>query len=106
VIRIAELAVVGDNEFVMGFRLIGIKKIFEGNNQEKLEDCFTEVMNDANVGIVVTNENAMEKLDGRFRMSIEDAVTPVVVVLSTESLAQENLRNKIKKAIGIDLLAK
>ena len=43
-IKIAELAVIGDNEFVMGFRLIGIKKIFQGSTQQKLEDIFSEVM--------------------------------------------------------------
>ncbi|MCC7577091.1 MAG: V-type ATP synthase subunit F, partial [Methanomethylovorans sp.] len=32
-----ELAVVGSSEFVTGFRLAGIKKIFEVNNHVELE---------------------------------------------------------------------
>lgn len=101
-----ELAVVGDNEFVLGFELIGIKKIFEAESVQKVKDSFSAVMNDKNIGIIVTNDNALQKLDPVLRRTIENSITPVVVVLSTKAGGQENLREMIKKAIGIDLLSK
>lgn len=102
----SELAVVGDNEFVMGFELIGIRKIFEGETREKLRECFSGAMSDRTIGVVVTNESAMNKLEPNFKRVVENSVTPVVVVLSTKAGAQENLREMIKKAIGIDLWSK
>jgi vacuolar-type H+-ATPase subunit F/Vma7 len=45
----------------------------------------------------------LNKLEPTFRRTVENLITPVVVVLSTKSQAQENLRDMIKKAIGIDL---
>src|SRR3989344_9543189 len=99
----AELAVIGDNEFVIGFELIGIKKVFEAENPGKLKECFANAMSDKSIGLVVTNGNALEKLDTNFKRIVENSITPVVVVLSTDSGAQENLREMIKKAIGIDL---
>ncbi len=101
-----ELAVVGNGEFVMGFELIGIKKVFEGETQSQLKACFTDAMSDQNIGIIVTNDNAIEKLDGNFKRQVENSITPVTVVLSTKAGAQDNLREMIKKAIGIDLWSK
>ena len=102
----SELAVVGDNEFVMGFELIGIRNIFEGESREKLKDCFSAAMKDKNIGVVVANEKSIEKLESNFRRTVENSITPVVVILSTRTGAQENLREMIKKAIGIDLWSK
>ncbi len=102
----SELAVVGDSEFVMGFQLIGIKKIFEGETKQDLKEKFTQALKDLNIGIIVTNDNAIKKLDQNFRHNVENSITPVVVVLSIDAFAQDNLRDMIKKAIGIDLLAR
>jgi V/A-type H+-transporting ATPase subunit F len=100
----SELAVVGDSEFVMGFQIIGIKKIFEAESLDEFRDRFTTAMNDHTIGIIVTNSKALNKLEQNFRRTVENSITPVVVVLSTNPAAQENLREMIKKAIGIDLL--
>lgn len=102
----SELAVVGDSEFIMGFQLIGIKKIFEGETKQELKEKFTQALKDLNIGIIVTNDNAIKKLDQNFRRNVENSITPVVVVLSIDAFAQDNLRDMIKKAIGIDLLAR
>jgi V/A-type H+-transporting ATPase subunit F len=102
----SELAVVGDEEFVMGFRLIGINKIFEAESKEKIKDSFSSAMNDKDIGVIVTNNRAIEMLESNFRRNVENSITPVVVVLSTKPGAQENLREMIKKAIGIDLWSK
>ena len=99
----AELAVVGNSEFVMGFELIGIKKIFEGETSLQLKNVFETALKDINVGIIVTNDTSLNQLDSNFRRKVENSITPVTVVLSTDTGAQENLRDMIKKAIGIDL---
>ncbi len=87
----------------MGFELIGIKNIFEAETQDTLKDKFTKCLSNKSIGIVVTNDKAMNKLDPNYRRVVENSLMPVVVVLSTKSEAQENLRDMIKKAIGIDL---
>ena len=102
----AELCVVGDSEFTIGFELIGIRKILEGETREELQYCFRDAMKDIDTGIIVTNDKAIKKLESNFRRNVENSITPVVVVLSIHSLAQDNLRDMIKKAIGIDLMAK
>ena len=88
---------------VMGFELIGIKKIFEGESKITLKECYTDALKDPNVGIIVTNDKSLDRIEPSFRRKVENSITPVTVVLSTSTGAQENLRKMIKKAIGIDL---
>ena len=66
-----ELAVVGDNEFVMGFELIGIKRVFEGETREMLKEAYTSALNDKSVGIIVTNDRSIDKMEINFRRQIE-----------------------------------
>jgi V/A-type H+-transporting ATPase subunit F len=106
VIKISELAVIGDNEFLMGFELIGIKKTYEGETKEKIREHFSSAMNDRNVGVIVTNDKSLERLEQNYRKQVENSISPVVVVLSTKAGAQDNLRDLIKKSIGIDLWSK
>jgi vacuolar-type H+-ATPase subunit F/Vma7 len=101
----AELVVIGDNEFVMGFELIGLNS-FDGDTKEKLKALYMDAINNKEVGIIVTNDRSIEKIEPSFRRLMENSVSPVVVVVSASSAGQENLRDMIKKAIGIDLWSK
>ena len=103
---IAEMAVIGDNDFVMGFELIGIKRIFRAYDAEDLKKTFVSVLADRSIGVLVTEESTMARLDPAFRKTVENSVSPVIVALSANESGQTNLRDMIKKAIGIDLMAK
>ena len=98
-----ELAVIGSNEFIMGFELIGIKQIFEANTENKLKNTLNDVMNNPNIGIIVIDDKSLSKLNEGFRKKVENSITPVTVVLSEKDMPQSNLKELIKKSIGIDL---
>ena len=55
---------------------------------------------------MIVDEKTMDSLPDQFREDIEAMVRPVVVTLSTTSGAQETLRKKIMKSIGVDLWSK
>ncbi|MBW2999874.1 V-type ATP synthase subunit F [Candidatus Woesearchaeota archaeon] len=95
-----ELAVVGGSEFTLGFKLAGIRKIFdvEGKASEQIR----KVMQDPNVGIMVIDDKTVEALDEPLKEDITNSVKPVSVVLSTKA-TQEELRKMIIKSIGVDL---
>ena len=95
-----KIAVVGSNEFIVGFQLAGIKDIIEAQS-----DYFNELKNIKNkkeIGIVVVDEKIMEKLEQHQRFDIESSVEPVFIPISTTS-EQDSLRKLIKKSIGVDL---
>ena len=78
----------------------------EADTKEKLKAHFTDALNNKEIGVIVTNDRAIEMLEPNFKRNVENSISPVVVVLSTSTSAQSNLRDMIKKAIGIDLWSK
>ena len=96
-----KIAVVGGNEFIVGFELAGIKEVYEAGNEPF--KSLKEMKGKKDIGIVVVDEKIMSMLDMHQRIEIESSVEPVFIELST-SAEQEGLKRLIKKSIGVDLL--
>ena len=94
------VAVLGSNEFVVGFQLAGIRETIEVSS-EPLKDI-EKLRNREDIGIVVIDEKIMESLEQHQREEIEDSVDPVFIPVSTK-VEQDSLRRLIKKSIGVDL---
>ena len=95
-----ELAVFGNEEFILGFQLAGIRNIVRVGENPLGE--IKELQKKKEIGIVVIEEKILDKLDPQDRHDIEDSISPVFVPLSAVA-EQENLRRLIKKSIGVDL---
>jgi V/A-type H+-transporting ATPase subunit F len=79
-----EIAVIGNSEFILGFRLAGIKKTYAAENDEKLNEYINNVLQDANVGILVINSSDMQKVPRRLRSTLENSVKPTVIAIGGE----------------------
>jgi V/A-type H+-transporting ATPase subunit F len=97
-----EIAVIGNGEFILGFRLAGIRKTYAAENDEKLNEYITNVLHDASVGILVLNSNDMERVSRRLRATLENSVKPTVITIGAEE-GGLSMREKIKRAVGVDL---
>jgi vacuolar-type H+-ATPase subunit F/Vma7 len=95
-----QIVALGKSEFLLGFRLAGIHTI---ETSEDPREDFDKIMQNQEIGIIITDEFTMESLPEHFREDVEAAVKPVTVVVSTSSSSQDTLRKKIKKSIGVDL---
>ena len=94
-----ELAVIGKEDFCLGFSLAGVRNIFE--TAEPAEAI--EIVNrNPGIGVVIFDESLLDKLDEFEKSKIESSVRPVFVMLS---LKEENdaLKRMIKKSIGVEL---
>jgi V/A-type H+-transporting ATPase subunit F len=102
-----EIAVVGSPEFTTGFRLAGVRKfadIPDDQKDEQLDAAVREMLDDEEVGIVVMHADDLEVLSRNVRSDVETSVEPVVVTLGGDG-GSDGLREQIKRAIGIDLMA-
>jgi vacuolar-type H+-ATPase subunit F/Vma7 len=97
-----KIIAIGGSEFTLGFRLAGVDTIETENPKEEFEKAFEN----PNIGIIITDESTLEQLPEHFREDAESRVKPVTVALSTTAAAQETLRKKIIKSIGVDLWSK
>ena len=94
-----ELAVIGREDFCLGFSLAGIRNIFETENPA---EAIIKVMEDQEMGVVVIDESLMDKLDEFEKAKIEASVRPVFMMLSLKE-ESDALKKMIKKSIGVEL---
>ncbi len=97
-----EIAVIGNSEFILGFRLAGIRKTYAAENDEKLTEYINSVLADNDVGILVLNAGDMEKVPRKLRTTLENSVKPTVIAIGGEE-GGLSMREKIKRSVGVDL---
>lgn len=97
-----EIAVIGNSEFILGFRLAGIRKTYAATDDERLNEHITSVLQDPEVGILVLNSTDMERLPRRLLSTLENSVRPTVIAIGG-SEGDMSLREKIKRSVGVDL---
>ncbi|HEX9815432.1 MAG TPA: V-type ATP synthase subunit F [Candidatus Thermoplasmatota archaeon] len=96
-----ELAIVGNDLFVLGFRLAGVRKTFNAPDAPALNTAVREAMKDPEVGILVMETRDVHRLDPIVRRDVEAAVRPTLVAIGIEE--DTGLREKLKQAVGVDL---
>ena len=60
-----EIAVIGDSNAAVGFRLAGLKRVFELENNisdRSLEELFTSLYRDSRIGIIVMTSNLITRV--------------------------------------------
>ena len=95
-----ELAVLGSEDFVLGFQLVGIRRTYAVEDSE-IETRLIDVMSDREVGIVIIHNSSLEGFSEESRRKYLESVSPVVVAVGREE--ESDLREKVKRVIGIDL---
>ncbi|WP_134668423.1 V-type ATP synthase subunit F [Halorussus marinus] len=101
-----EIAVVGSPEFTTGFRLAGVRKfenVPDDRKDEELDDAVNRVLDDEEIGIVVMHDEDLDRLSRQVRNEVETSVEPTMVSIGGGA-GSGGLREKIKRAIGIDLM--
>jgi V/A-type H+-transporting ATPase subunit F len=96
-----EIAFIGSSETVLGFNLAGIKKSYAASTEDELVSKINDVMADRNVGILVLKQSDWNRLPKRLQGQLSESVKPTVISIGTEHSTE--MREKIKRAIGVDL---
>ncbi|HOB17133.1 MAG TPA: V-type ATP synthase subunit F [Candidatus Methanoculleus thermohydrogenotrophicum] len=97
-----EIAVVGTDEFVLGFRLAGVRKTYVAETEEQLVERINQALQDTDVGILVLKGSDMERIPQRLRTTLENSVRPTVIAIGGEE-GGLSMREKIKRSVGVDL---
>jgi V/A-type H+-transporting ATPase subunit F len=96
-----EIGVVGDEDFILGFKLVGIRKTFIPTKTEPLEQKIEEALLDEDIGILVMDDNLFKSLDANAQNQLAETLQPTVITVGLEE--DVAIRDKIKLAIGVDL---
>ncbi len=95
-----EIAAVGRDDFVQGFKLVGVRRAVTAT-KEDIERRIAEVLEDPEVGILVLDTADVKGLTHSMRRRLETVARPVVIAVGAAE--DEDLRTKVKRAIGVDL---
>ena len=95
-----DIAVIGNEEFVLGFRLAGLRRVFVAH-PEDYQERIIEAMQDPEVGILAVDGEDLKNLTPQMRAKATDSISPVIVTVGGAGMG--DLREKIKRAIGVDL---
>ncbi len=95
-----EIAVIGNEDFVLGFRLAGLRRVFVAG-PENYQEKIAEAMADREIGILAVDSKDLQNLPANVRTKITDSIQPVVVPVGGGGVT--DLREKVKRAIGVDL---
>ncbi len=98
-----ELAVIGKSDFVTGFRLAGIRKVYETVDAASTESTVKSVLGDKSIGILVMHNDDISNLPEILKKNLNESVQPTVVALGGSGEGSMSLREKIKQAVGVDL---
>jgi V/A-type H+-transporting ATPase subunit F len=93
-----DIAVLGSNEFVLGFRLGGVKRVYTVK-PENYEEKLLELIADSTIGVLAIDSVDTDMLSPNGRKKAMESIAPVVMVGKKEG----DLREKVKRAIGVDL---
>jgi V/A-type H+/Na+-transporting ATPase subunit F len=96
-----EIAVVGNSDFAIGFRLAGIRKTYDVTSSD-IESKIQSVLNDKNVAILIVHSDDLRMLSPHIQQTLDDSVEPTVIAIGGKG-ESTNLRDKIKQAVGVDL---
>lgn len=99
--RTMELGVVGHPDFTIGFRLAGIKRIFEVEDPKNLEKTVRSIVEKGEVGILVVHGDDFARFPAPMKKELSNIVRPVVIPVGPRE--DTDLRQKIKQAVGVDL---
>ena len=94
-----EIAVVGSEEFVTGFRLAGIRRV-HATTPDRLVETVVKVLGEAGGVILAVHTKDLERLPPQLRARMMQSVEPVVIPVGEE---EGDMRYKVRRAMGIDL---
>ncbi len=90
----------GRDDFVQGFKLVGVRRAV-ATTKEEIERKLAEILDDPEVGILVLDTADMKGLSHTMRRRLETVARPVVIGVGAAE--DDDLRTKVKRAIGVDL---
>ncbi len=101
-----KIAVAGEVDAVLGFRLAGVSDAFECG-KENAEEVISRLLSSQEIGIVIVSEETLAFLSAKTKKALETATKPVAVIIPSRKTKKAGgstaLASLVKRAIGVDL---
>ncbi len=97
------IAVIGEREITLGFRLLGVTNTFIGEGAKGAEK-FNELFRSGSFTFIMVSENLKKHLDRRALELIETSTVPLVVFVPLPGGGdEESIEKFAKRVLGVDI---
>lgn len=98
------IAVVGERELVLGYRLLGVQDAFEAGKEEA-QKTVMDLFNSDEYALIIVGSQAKSGLSTLTREKLESSITPLVVFMPslTSQVEEESLSLLARRVLGVDL---
>jgi V/A-type H+-transporting ATPase subunit F len=101
-----KIAVLGERELVMGYRLLGIDDTFTMST-DYAEDTktFQRLMTSKEFALIIASDSVRKALSEGFRGSVETSIEPLVLFLPAfeGNVEEESISSLAKRVLGISI---
>ncbi len=100
------IAIVGDRELVIGYRLIGIDDTFivdDEDTSKKIQELYSS----GEFGLIIASDSVRSKIPSKFLSEIEGSIEPLVLFLpslkETAEEDKESIAALAKRVLGVNI---
>jgi len=100
------LAIIGDRELVIGYRLIGIDDTFITSDEDagkKIQDLYSS----GEFGLIIASDSVRSQLSSKFLSEVEGSIEPLVLFMpsqkETTAEDEESIAALAKRVLGINI---
>jgi|BEDMetMinimDraft_2_1075160.scaffolds.fasta_scaffold00684_3 Archaeal/vacuolar-type H+-ATPase subunit F len=103
---VGDIAVVGERELVIGYRLLGIEDTYVVSKENAFK-IIQDLINKNKYSLIIISGEVRKMLSQNFVEKLESLLIPLVVFLpTTKEEKEEPLAELAKKVLGVDILKK
>ncbi len=99
-----KIGVIGQESFTLGFQLAGVRHVTRTEEPEEFAEATRAALEDPDLGILIVHADDVDDSPRKLQRELSGSVDPVVVQVGREGVG--DMRERVKQAIGIDLMGK
>ncbi|MCL4341758.1 MAG: V-type ATP synthase subunit F [Candidatus Thermoplasmatota archaeon] len=101
--KVGNIAVIGERELVLGFRLVGVENSFIAEKEKGVE-ALQGMMRDKKFSLIMVSESLKSYMDQRTLRAIDVSTDPVVVFIPLPGGQDlESVNDLAKRILGVEI---
>jgi V/A-type H+-transporting ATPase subunit F len=105
VAQAGKIAVVGDRELVLGYRILGVEDAFVATKEDG-QKTLMDLFNSNGYGLIVAGDEVRKALSSAAREKLDSSIIPLVVFMPPVDSAvpqEESLSKLARRVLGVDI---
>ncbi len=100
-----KIAVIGDRELVLGYRLLGIEDTFLVTEKNEASKKMEQLLSSHDYNLVVASHLVLDALSPITKAKVESSIDPLVIFMPslTGNMQEESLAALAKRVLGISI---